>query len=385
MTTPSNYQNLGTDLDYSYVEANNPNYQSIVAAVSNRKTVMFGQQVISQTYPYPIGNLNNNINYGLNLLTPWVDQDATNIIGVNPTAVFYNTGRTTTGTTIRGQFNLLENFGQTTQWQYGSISLTSSPIQVGTATNWTNISAGFWNSNSAAGIQNGTLWTWGNNSWGQLGVGDTTQRSWIVQVGIASPSGGLGTLSGWSQISSRATGSTYGIQSNGTLWAWGNNTVGQLGNGGSSQVFSSLLQIGSLSTWSKVTNGQNFMLALQTNGTLWACGYNNIGQLGLSDLTNRSSPVQVGTSSNWTQISAGGGIGHALAVQSDGTMWAWGYNTLGQLGLSDLTNRSSPVQIGTISGVWAQVSAGYQFSMAIRTNGGLWAWGADGYGQLGVA
>ena len=61
MTTPSNYQNLGTDLDYSYVEANNPNYQSIVAAVSNRKTVMFGQQVISQTYPYPIGNLNNNM------------------------------------------------------------------------------------------------------------------------------------------------------------------------------------------------------------------------------------------------------------------------------------------------------------------------------------
>ena len=110
MTIPSNYQNLGTDLDYSYVEANNPAYSSVVSAVSNRKTVMFGQQVLSQTNPYPIGNINDTINYVPNLLTPWVDKDSTNIIGVTPTSVFYNARRTTTGTTIRGQFNLLENF-----------------------------------------------------------------------------------------------------------------------------------------------------------------------------------------------------------------------------------------------------------------------------------
>jgi alpha-tubulin suppressor-like RCC1 family protein len=370
MTTPSNYQNLGTDLDYSYVEANNPAYSSIVSAVSNRKTVMFGQQVLSQTNPYPIGNVNNTINYVPNLLTPWVDKDSTNIIGVTPTSVFYNARRTTTGTTIRGQFNLLENYGQTPPWQYNTTTQTSSPIQVTTNTNsWTNIAAGF-TSSSALGIYNGTLWSWGNNSFGQLGLGNRTSFSQPIQVGI---------LSYWSQVANKNT-FTAAIQSNGTLWSWGANSYGQLGRSSQTDV-SSPIQVGLLSSWNQIATGSFFLLAIQSPGTLWACGYNSSGQLGQNNLTNRSSPVQVGTLSSWAKISCG--QSYWLAIQSNGTLWSCGENFFGQLGLSDQTNRSSPVQVGTES-YWTQIACGARESAAIQSNGTLWTWGSNSFSQLGL-
>jgi alpha-tubulin suppressor-like RCC1 family protein len=370
MTIPSNYQNLGTDLDYSYVEANNPAYSSVVSAVSNRKTVMFGQQVLSQTNPYPIGNINNTINYVPNLLTPWVDKDSTNIIGVTPTSVFYNARRTTTGTTIRGQFNLLENYGQTTPWQYISNTQTSSPIQITSNTSsWTKVTTGFstW---SVLSIYAGTLWAWGLNSFGQLGTNNQINSSWPVQVGI---------LSYWSQVACKNTFASA-VQSNGTLWAWGANSFGQLGQQNQNNL-SNPAQIGLLSNWTQVDTGAFFLLAIQSPGTLWACGYNNSGQLGQSNLTNRSSPVQVGTLSSWAKIACG--QGYWLAIQSNGTLWSCGDNFFGQLGLSDVTNRSSPVQVGSLS-YWTQISCGARESAAIQSDGTLWTWGSNSFGQLGL-
>ena len=125
-------------------------------------------------------------------------------------------------------------------------------------------------------------------------------------------------------------------------------------------------------------------MAIKTTGTLWAWGNNGVANLGLGDTVNRSSPVQIGTDTNWSKVSAGGS--HSLAIKTTGTLWAWGTNSLQQLGLIDNqtgTARSSPVQIGTDTD-WSSISAGYNHSSAIKTNGTLWVWGDNRRGQLGI-
>ena len=223
---------------------------------------------------------------------------------------------------------------------------------------------------SAALQSNGTLWTWGLNNVGQLGNSNTTSRSSPVQVG---------TLSTWTQVASNLL-NMAAIQSNGTLWAWGSNAFGQLGLGDITNR-SSPVQVGTLSTWTQVSCGYN-TLAIQTPGTLWSWGNNSWGQLGTSNQTNYSSPVQVGALSVWARIATTAGPTYtASVIQSNGTLWAWGNNSYGQLGLSDQTHRSSPVQVGTLS-VWTQVAlsgnnGNYVFNSGIQSNGTLWAWGSN--------
>ena len=269
----------------------------------------------------------------------------------------------------------LWSWGYNSAGQLGSSNVTnrSSPVQVGTLSTWTQVASG---QLSSYGIQSdGTLWSWGSNANGQLGNNSNQNRSSPVQAGLQ---GGI-----WKSISMSAYNSTLGIQSNGTLWAWGNNSFGQLGTSNQTN-YSSPVQIGTLSTWSQVSTGVVFTIAIQSDGTLWSWGTNVTGQLGLSDTTNRSSPVQVGTNSNWAQIFAG--YYSSIAIQSNGTLWAWGENIQGELGLGDLTNRSSPVQVGTLS-TWSQVTNGgtsVASMAAIQSNGTLWMWGINSYGQLGV-
>ena len=124
-------------------------------------------------------------------------------------------------------------------------------------------------------------------------------------------------------------------------------------------------------------------MAINTTGTLWGCGTNSNFQLGLGDTAFRSSPVQVGTDTDWAKVSAGSI--HSLAIRTTGTLWAWGSNSSQQLGLNDnfyALARSSPVQIGT-STDWSSVSAGQNHSSAIKTDGTLWVWGNNGGNQLG--
>jgi len=246
----------------------------------------------------------------------------------------------------------------------------SSPVQVGALSLWTQISCGY---TFTTALQTpGSLWVWGNNSFGQLGLSDVTHRSSPVQVG---------SLNTWTQTVG-GFNDTVAIASPGTLYAWGSNSYGQLGaytaiaNGRSSPA-----QISSPATasWRAVVSGANFVSAIQTNGTLWAWGDNQFGQLGLSDLTNRLSPNQIGSLSTWTQVADG--YYYCLAIQSNGTLWAWGNNSFGQLGLSDQTHRSSPVQV--LGGSWAQVSCGFSHSLALQSTGTLWAWGQNNFGQLG--
>ncbi len=258
----------------------------------------------------------------------------------------------------------------------GSTTNRSSPVQVGTLSDWVILSSGGRNSSEGwnqAIKSNGTLWAWGAGPLGNLGLGDTNNRSSPVQVG---------SLTTWKSVSAGAAHS-FGIQSNGTLWAWGLNSTGQLGQISNNTNRSSPVQIGSLTTWTAVAAGAAHGVALQSNGTLWTWGRNNEGELGqISNTTNRSSPVQVGSLTTWTAVAAA--YTHCLALQSNGTLWTWGDNRNGRLADGSTTNRSSPVQVGSLT-TWSGLGLGSSLyhSVALQSNGTLWTWGTGSSGRLG--
>jgi alpha-tubulin suppressor-like RCC1 family protein len=321
--------------------------------------------------------------------------------------------------------NTLWVWGNNSFGQLGLSNITNrfSPVQVGALSNWAQVACGYFS--TAAVKVDGTLWTWGSNSFGQLGLSNLTSRSSPVQ---------MGALSNWSQIGF-GNGSMFAIKTDSTLWSWGNNSFGQLGTNTTTRSnVVSPVQIGSLSDWSKIGIGvgvNRHSAALNSSNQLYVWGNNSFGQLGISDLTHRSSPVRIGALSNWTSIvlngvtsfaldsnsllwswgaatylgytgvispiqigstevsynwkqTSGGGFnggGHVINIKYDGTLWSCGYNTQGQLGLSDTTNRSNPVQVGLLSN-WNQSSCSLHTAV-IKTDGTLWAWGRNDVGQLG--
>ena len=219
----------------------------------------------------------------------------------------------------------------------------SSPVQIGTLTNWKDVQAGL--STTMAIKTDGTLWVWGANTTnGLLGTNESSGFAYNSPIQ-------LGTDTNWKQVSQRVNHAAA-VKTNGELWMWGQGQSGQLGQN-SIAPRSSPVQVGTLTDWSSVSTGQSFTMAIKTNGTLWAWGLNASGQLGQNNTTNRSSPVQIGTLTNWKQASIGNGI--AMAVKTDGTLWTWGCNHVGQLGDGTTTSRSSPVQVGSNSN-WTKIS-----------------------------
>jgi alpha-tubulin suppressor-like RCC1 family protein len=276
-------------------------------------------------------------------------------------------------------------WGDNTSGQLGqnNVTSTSSPVQVGSDTDWAQVSFGI--SHVLALKMNGTLWAWGLNvTSGQLGVNDVVNRSSPTQVG-----GSWIAIAGSHRCS-------YGIKTDGTLWSWGyaGGVSGGLGGGQLGLVGSELspalnrsvpTQIDGFTDWTAVTASGNinqglFAAALREGGELYMWGDNNLGQLGQGITAKRSSPVQIAGA--WSSVSAG--VRHTAAIKTDGTLWTWGRNADGELGHGDKIDQSLPVQVGAATN-WLQVSGGGAFTLALQTPGTLWAWGGNATaGTLGI-
>ena len=215
----------------------------------------------------------------------------------------------------------------------------------------------------------GTLWAWGQNGSGQLGDGTNTDKNAPVQIG---------TGTNWLSIAAGLY-HTIALKSDGTLWAWGYNDWGQLGDGTNTDRWSPV-QIGTGTNWLSIAAGEMHTIALKSDGTLWAWGRNGNGQLGNGTNTTKNAPVKIGTGTNWASIAAG--HAHTIALKSDGTLWAWGWNIFGQIGDGTNTDRWSPVQIGTGTN-WLSIAGGGYHTIALKSDCTLWAWGWNAYGQLG--
>ena len=170
------------------------------------------------------------------------------------------------------------------------------------------------------------------------------------------------------------------VKTDGTLWSWGWNANGQLGLNNLTDV-SSPVQVGALTDWLKVACAEEATSAIKTDGTLWSWGYNVNGQLGDGTTTQRSSPVQIGALTTWSEISTSGGK-FTLAIKTDGTLWAWGNGAYGKLGQNVGTYYSSPVQVGALT-TWSKCCAAKNTSLAIKTDGTFWGCGQNSQGQVG--
>jgi len=202
------------------------------------------------------------------------------------------------------------------------------PTQIGKDSNWSMVSAG--GNKTIAIKKDGTLW-----AWGAAIIGDGTMEAKNVPTKI-------GTDSNWRSVNC-GNGHILAIKTDGTLWAWGANSNGQLGNGNNSKFVFLPTQVGTENNWSKVALGFDFTLALKTDGTLWAWGWNSYGQLGDGTIINKKIPTQIGTDSNWNNISAGSY--HNIGVKTDGIIWTWGGNNEGQLGDATLISKNIPITI----------------------------------------
>ena len=251
----------------------------------------------------------------------------------------------------------------------------NSPILIGALTDWLELSVGDYH--SLAIKTNGTLWAWGNGGIGRLGDGTTANKSSPIQVGA---------LTNWSQVAGGGS-ITGAIKNDGTLWTWGYGGYGRLGNN-SLISRSSPVQIGSGTSWSRFSAGENDSFAIAANGALYAWGRNRYGENAQNDSFTvnsvaRSSPTQVGSLTDWQYVA--GGEYHVLAVKTNNTLWMWGRESAsGCLGQNTYSiSRSSPIQVGALTN-WATGAVGQQFTLAVKTDGTLWSWGRNDYGMLGL-
>ena len=258
--------------------------------------------------------------------------------------------------------------------QLGDNTITTKCTPVTTSAggaNWKQVAGG--GSFTAAIKTDGTLWTWGINTNVQLGDNTTTNRS----TPVTTFAGGTN----WKQV---AVGSfhTAAIKTDGTLWTWGGNNVGRLGDNTITDRFTPVTTFAGGTNWKQVTCGYGHTAAIKTDGTLWTWGSNYDGQLGNNTTTQILTPVTTSAGgANWKQVTSKGD--HTAAIKTDGTLWTWGSNFAGQLGNNTTTNRSIPVTTFAGGTNWKQVTCGGTHTAAIKTDGTLWTWGANYYGQLG--
>ena len=219
------------------------------------------------------------------------------------------------------------------------------------------------------------LWSWGTNFQGEQGDNTTNQR--------ATPSTTSAGGANWKQVSVGGANDAA-IKTDGTLWTWGFGTLGRLGDNVSITRCTPVTTFAGGTNWKQVSVGGAHVAAIKTDGTLWTWGYNINGQLGINNVTTPiCTPVTTFLGgNNWKQVASGGT--HTAAIKTDGTLWTWGLNTSGQLGNNTTTDRNTPVQTSLGGTDWKQIACGGAYTAAIKTDGTLWTWGLNTSGQLGV-
>ena len=222
---------------------------------------------------------------------------------------------------------------------------------------------------TAALRPDGTVWTWGLNTYGQLGVGDVTNRATATQVpGIA-------------DVTRVASGGNHTLvtRGDGTVWAWGRNANSELGDG-TTTMRTTAVQVSGLLRPTAIAAGTNHSLALAPDGSVWAWGRNASGELGDGTITRRSKPTRVPGLSGVVAIAAG--TSHSVAVKADGSVWAWGLNTSGQVGDGTIVNKTIPTEVLGVGGAIA-AAGGATHTIVLKADGTVWGWGVNTNGQLG--
>jgi alpha-tubulin suppressor-like RCC1 family protein len=222
------------------------------------------------------------------------------------------------------------------------------------------------------------LWTWGNGGSGRLG---NAVASGNISTPVTTFTGGTN----WKQVSSGSV-HTAAIKTDGTLWTWGSGSSGRLGNATVTSTSTPITTFAGGTNWKQVSGGSSHTAAIKTDGTLWTWGLGGFGQLGNGVTTgNISTPITTfAGGSSWKQVSAG--YQHTAAIKTDGTLWTWGNGNSGRLGNAVISgNISTPVTTFAGGTNWKQVSSGNLHTAAIKTDGTLWTWGAGDQGRLGNA
>jgi len=257
----------------------------------------------------------------------------------------------------------------------GTSTNRSTPVQVVGLTNVIDIAAG--GLHSVALKSDGTVWTWGYNTSGQLGSGSLTYTPRTIPAQVTGLTNVTAVAAGYAH--------TLALKSDGSVWAWGDNLYGQVGYGTWALTFSSPIQVAVLSDITSIAAGLYHSVAVKDSNTVWAWGSNSDGELGNGTTTNRNTPVQaiVNFGSPLTNvIDIGAGYYFTVALRTDGTVWTWGDNYYGQIGDGTNTDRATPAQVSGLSGISA-VAAGGHMTLALKNDGTKWAWGDNYYGQIG--
>ncbi len=277
-------------------------------------------------------------------------------------------------------------FNQNGQLGMGNFADLSVPTQIGKGKDWLDFAVG--QHHTLAVNKAGELWAWGRNFDGQLGDGTFLDRVEPTLIAIPAAYADATEAPKWTAVAAGADSSVARLSDN-TLWTWGNNLYGQLGRtvattAGKRQEapgqVSLLKPDGTESSWTSFAAGGAHMMAIRSDGMLFAWGSNAHGQLGTTSNASASLPARVGADGDWAGVSAG--ESHSVAIRVSGTLWTWGGNGDGQLGDGGQANRAAPAQVGGARD-WVKVSAGRGGTFAIRTDGLLQGWGRNVNGQQG--
>lgn len=239
---------------------------------------------------------------------------------------------------------------------------------------WNSITSSKFGNRTFCGIKSdNTLWCWGSNNYGQVGDGTVAVGDVFNPAPTKTSPVQISVGNTWNSVTTGGS-HTCGIRDNNTLWCWGDNSSYNLGTGNTTQQLSPI-QISAGNTWKMVTTGLSHTCGIRSDDSMLCWGSNGYGQLGVGDTNTRSNPTVVSGGGTWKYVSAG--EGYTCGIKSNDTLWCWGYNNYGQLGDGTTVNKNIPVQV---FGSWKQVSASKQHVCGIRTDDSVWCWGnGDAY------